>query len=70
MHEQQTGHLAMKYCNRSLPLQVLESAAGHYIGTFNEDGPISRESVEYFPTREAAELALAEGSWTQFHLEA
>jgi len=69
MHSQQTGHLAKKYCNLSLPLEVLQSAAGFYIGTFNEDGPISRESVEYFPTREVAEVALTEGSWTQRHLE-
>jgi hypothetical protein len=30
---------------------VLRSAAGHYIGTADDDGPVSRESVEYFPTR-------------------
>jgi len=69
MHSQQTGHLAKKYCNLSLPLQVLNSAEGFYIGTFNEDGPISRESAEYFPTREGADQALTDGSWTQNRLE-
>lgn len=69
MHTQQTGLLAKKYCNLSLPLQVLNGAAGFYIGTFNEDGPISRESAEYFPTWEDAYQALTDGSWTQNRLE-
>jgi hypothetical protein len=42
-------------------LQVLESSAGHYVGTIytGEDGeePGSRDS-EYFPNREEAEAAL------------
>jgi hypothetical protein len=50
---------------KSLPLQVLRSAAGHYIGTFDDDGPASRESVEYFPSHEAARHALETGAWTQ-----
>lgn len=58
------GLLALAYVGKSLPLQVLRSAAGHYIGTF-DDGPVSRESVEYFPTREAARHALETGAWTQ-----
>ena len=49
-----------------LPLEVLSSAAGFYIGTFSPtEGPISRESAEYFPTEAAAENALASGEWTQ-----
>jgi hypothetical protein len=49
---------------KRLPLQVLRSAAGHYIGTF-DGGPVTRESVEYFPTDEAARHALETGAWTQ-----
>jgi hypothetical protein len=58
------GSLALASVGKRLPLQVLRSAAGHYIGTF-DDGPVSRESVEYFPTREAARHALETGAWTQ-----
>lgn len=64
-----TGKLAFEYCAKRLPLQVLRSAAGYYLGTCDEeDGPCSRESVEYWPTEEAAQLALqgAPGeTWTQ-----
>jgi len=59
------GLLAHATSGQNLPLKVLHSAAGHYIGTFNDDGPVSRESVEYFPTREAASYALETGAWTQ-----
>lgn len=49
-----------------LPLQVLQSRAGFYIGTFSPDlGPVSRESVEYYVNRHLAEQALASGNWTQ-----
>jgi hypothetical protein len=44
---------------------VLCSAAGHYIGTADEDGPVSRESVEYFRSQHAADHALATGRWQQ-----
>ncbi len=60
------GVLAMAWCHKRLELQVLHSAAGFYIGTMDPDeGPCSRESVEYFPTRDAAVAALQSGSWTQ-----
>ncbi|ELN6260721.1 hypothetical protein RZW58_000968, partial [Salmonella enterica] len=49
----------------SLPLKVLSSRFGFYIGTENEMGPVSRESVEYFTTAELAERALEQGSWSQ-----
>lgn len=48
-----------------LPNQVLQSAAGFYIGTADNEGPVSRESEEYFPTQEAAETALKNGNWIQ-----
>jgi hypothetical protein len=60
-----SGLLALTYVGKRLPLQVLRSAAGHYIGTFDDDGPVSRESVEYFPSHEAARHALETGAWTQ-----
>ncbi|CAJ2794328.1 Uncharacterised protein [Burkholderia pseudomallei] len=59
------GALAWRYTGKRLPLQVLRSVAGYYIGTADDEGPISRESVEYFPTRDLAERALVAGCWTQ-----
>jgi hypothetical protein len=45
---------------------VCKSAAGYYIGTLTEEGwPNSRESVEYYHTREEAQKALDEESYTQ-----
>lgn len=65
---QQTGYLAVKYCGLSLPLRVLHSGAGYYIGTGSDElGPVSRESEEYFPNRDAAKAALKTGNWTQKH---
>ncbi len=58
------GHLALFWSKRELPLQVLRSNAGFYVGTF-DDGPCSRESNEYFPTQAKAQLALDTGDWTQ-----
>ena len=49
---------------KALPVQVLESAAGFYLGTVNEEGPYSRESQEYWRSRKEAEKALETGSWT------
>ncbi|MFD1802160.1 hypothetical protein ACFSFZ_08145 [Mixta tenebrionis] len=48
-----------------LSLQVLKNNAGYYIGTMNHQGPVSRESEEYFDTFELAEKALECGGWTQ-----
>jgi hypothetical protein len=49
----------------SLPLQVLRSAAGFYIGTRDQEGPVSRESVEYFPDEYTANHSMAANMWTQ-----
>lgn len=68
--KQQNGLMA-RQCGRELPIEVLKSAAGFYLGTFvhNDDydsgGPFSRESMEYWPTRELAQEALDTGDWTQ-----
>lgn len=60
-----SGFLAKRYSGLDLPVQVLRSGAGYYLGTIDEDGPCSRESQEYFPTKESAEEALQTGRWTQ-----
>lgn len=57
--------LALTHVGKRLSLQVLRSGTGYYIGTSDDDGPVSRESVEYFPTHEAARHALDSGAWTQ-----
>lgn len=59
------GALALEYCNVRLPLKVLHSAAGYYLGTFDATGPVSRESEEYFRTEQVAQGALESGDWTQ-----
>lgn len=70
------GLIAKELLDLQLPLQVLKSNAGFYIGTFidadenitdNPDyfGPITRESEEYFSTAEEAKNALEKGLWTQ-----
>lgn len=64
-HTEAIGYLALTCTGKRLPLQVRNSAAGHYIGTADEDGPVSRESVEYFRSQHAAERALATGCWQQ-----
>ncbi|EIF29950.1 hypothetical protein BCh11DRAFT_05410 [Burkholderia sp. Ch1-1] len=59
------GYLALLYTGHRLSLQVLHSASGHYIGTVDEEGPVSRESLQYFPSAEVAHDALATGRWQQ-----
>lgn len=59
------GQLALEYCNKRLPLQVMKTNAGYYIGTAGEDGPCSRESLEYWRHQSDADDALEKGTWTQ-----
>ena len=59
------GRIAFRTLGTRLLLRVLPSSAGFYIGTIDEDGPASRESVEYYPTFEAAQIALLQHTWTQ-----
>lgn len=63
------SHLSFGYLastmGKYLPLNVLRSAAGYYIGTADECGPVSRESVEYFRSEKSATEALKTGSWKQ-----
>lgn len=58
------GKLAAS-CGFQLPLQVLPSAAGFYLGTSELGMPFTRESVEYWPSADAADDALSNGKWTQ-----
>ncbi|CCP01870.1 hypothetical protein BN439_0781 [Erwinia amylovora Ea644] len=44
---------------------MLSSGRGFYIGTANEQGPVSRESAEYYKTRRQADIALEKRQWTQ-----
>ena len=59
------GLLALENCGLRLPLQICQSAAGFYIGTMDGFEPCSRESMEYFKTRQLAADALDSGEWTQ-----
>lgn len=53
-----------------IPLKVLKSARGFYIGTCDEhQGPLSRESNEYWTCENDASHALESGRWTQFNYE-
>ena len=61
---QAIGLVAYAYGAR-LRVEVLESAEGFYIGTREDSLPFSRESVEYYPSRAAAERALIRRTWTQ-----
>lgn len=59
------GYLALTYVGKHLPLQVRHSAAGYFIGTTDENGPVSRESFDYFSSYQDADQALATGCWQQ-----
>ncbi|CAK7033528.1 hypothetical protein [Saezia sanguinis] len=59
------GYLALTYVGLKLPLKVMRSNAGYYIGTEDESGPCSRESHEYYRTFDEAEDALKCRGWTQ-----
>ncbi|MCC4586478.1 hypothetical protein LL962_05035 [Xanthomonas sp. NCPPB 1067] len=39
--------------------------AGKYIGTRDAEGPVSRETNQYFRSEAAAQQALARGGWSQ-----
>ena len=59
------GLLAKEILGLTLELTVLKSGAGWYIGTFDNEGPVSRESVEYYQTESLADQALEQDLWTQ-----
>ncbi|EOS94206.1 hypothetical protein LU631_07670 [Erwinia tracheiphila] len=59
-----TGILAAE-SGFTLPLQVLKSGRGYYVGTANHEGPVSRESEEYFSSHKKVVQAFTTGAWTQ-----
>lgn len=59
------GHLALIFTGKRLPLEVYHSASGHYIGTADADGTVSRESAGFFRSHQAARRALDRGHWQQ-----
>lgn len=61
----QFGKLAREYCRVELPVRILASGAGYYLGTQDLEGPVSRESMEYYPDFESAQVAFKENTWTQ-----
>lgn len=52
-------------CGELLPMQVLQSGAGFYLGTCTERGPFTRESHESWRTACQADTAWRKGRWTQ-----
>lgn len=61
------GVLAREYGGVSLPLEIMQSAGGYYLGTSQDGMPYTRESVEYWRTEDQARKALegGEDAWTQ-----
>ena len=58
------GEVRCPDCGSPLPIKVLCSAAGFYLGRWCERcGPFERVSVSYFRSRRAAETALASGDY-------
>jgi hypothetical protein len=61
----ETGYLAAQWCGQILPLSVLQSPSGYYIGTVEEGLPCTRESAEYWHKESEAVTALQSNKWTQ-----
>lgn len=59
------GRLSFEMDGIRRPLQILKSEKGYYLGTFDDEGPVSRESNEYWLTQEIAADAFKSGNWTQ-----
>jgi phage FluMu protein Com len=58
------GEVRCPECGSELPVKVLRSAAGYYLGRWcPRCGPYERVSVSYYPSRPAAEAALASGEY-------
>ena len=58
------GRVARQF-GEDLPIEIIEGDVGFYLGTRDDGLPFSRESEEYFATRELARQALSTGRWTQ-----
>lgn len=57
------GKIAKEF-GYDLNVEVLKSQAGFYIGTANDEGPVSRES-NYYNEKSDAEYDLKNHSWIQ-----
>ena len=63
-----TSPYAIHHAPYTLVNEVCDSNAGYYVGTFCPYcGPYSRESG-YYPTHEAAQAALTEGTYYRYTL--
>ena len=62
------GKMAFDYCKKRLPVQVMRSAAGYYVGTCDDEGPVSRESCENWRKQSDADSALKDSNWTQLEV--
>ncbi len=60
----ESGRIAHEF-GEGLPIEIIEGDVGFYLGTRDDGLPFSRESEEYFATRELARPALSTGRWTQ-----
>lgn len=49
---------------RETGIKVCKSAAGYYLGRFGPEGPIDRDSEQYWRKETEAAAALATGKWT------
>jgi hypothetical protein len=65
MSNLQFGILASEAGYTGLPIVVCRSQRGFYLGTVSDQGPVSRESKEYFDDESSAREALEQGTWTQ-----
>lgn len=60
-----TSFLAAKVLEEDHDQIVCQNAAGYFIGAWDEEGCVARDSVEYWETREEAVIVLRDRSWTQ-----
>ena len=60
----ENGVLA-QLAGKTLPVKVMRSNAGFYLGTEFQKMPFTRESVQYFKDEETALYALDCGDWNQ-----
>lgn len=59
------GFLALALHGKRLPLVVLASNDGFFLGTAEGEAAVTQESTEHFASAQLAQEALASGSWTQ-----
>ena len=66
MDYKKQSYLCHTILHMELDLMVCRSGGGYYIGVTTDDGePLSRDSQEYYKTKQQTEEALTTGNWTQ-----